>query len=272
MSYNQNLVQQILTSPEVVRLREEIIWHQFFRAMNSQKHLRVFMEYHVFQVWDFMILLKSIQFWINSIYTQWWENFSCWFPKVPWKFSRLINEICLDEESDTELSDFSHFEFYLKAMEQSGADMYFIEKSLSYVREIKNIDQNLEWFNFFPCASVKEHFFFMREVSNIISDPDHLLYKPLASFCIGREGLIPDFFTSIIREISAHSKINNNYFIQYLERHIELDWDEHSEKWYELLGYFLEDENIDEALSIVIKSLELRKKVLDSMLENIITH
>ena len=89
-------------------------------------------------------------------------------------------------------------------------------------------------------------------------------------FCVCREGLIPDFFGSIVKEISDKSQINNNHFIRYLARHIELDGDEHSEKWYELLWFFLDDDNYEEALEIILKSLFLRKKVLDDINDKIL--
>ena len=76
-----------------MKLKNELISHDIFNNLKSQKHINLFMEYHVFQVWDFMILLKSIQFWINSIYKEWYTNFSPWVNKIPWKFYRLITEI-----------------------------------------------------------------------------------------------------------------------------------------------------------------------------------
>lgn len=270
MDFGSNFIDSIFESSEVTQLQWEIQHHPAFKNMKSQLHLRIFMEHHVFQVWDFMILLKSIQFGINNIYKQGYNNFSCWFPKVPGKFSRLITEICLDEESDEALWDLSHFEYYLKAMEQSNCEMYHIERALQYVRSNTGENQNLENVDFFPSEAVEEHFRYMRNISNITENPEALLYKPLASFCVCREGLIPDFFSSIVKEISQKSQISNNYFIQYLTRHIELDGDEHSEKWYELLGYFLDDDNFDDALEIIIQSLRLRKQVLDEINEKIL--
>ena len=182
MSYDFWYLEEIMQHKDVESLKQWIIHHEVFGNIKTQKHMRIFMEHHVFQVWDFMILLKSIQFGINSIYRQWYDNFSCWYPKVPGKFSRLITEICLDEESDDALADLSHFEYYMKAMDQSEADMYYIEKALSYVRA--NIDSNpdLNDADFFPSQAVREHFLYMREVSNIVKSPEELLYKPLASF------------------------------------------------------------------------------------------
>ncbi len=270
MQYDSLYIQDILNNARVSELRKAIVWHDVFKNIVSQKEIRIYMEHHVFQVWDFMILLKSIQFWVNSIYKKWSENFSCWYPKVPGKFSRLITEIVLDEESDSEINDLSHFEYYLKAMEQSDADLYYIERALWHIRASDESSLDLDQSNFFPAESVKKHFLYMREISNIAENPDVLIFKPLASFFFCREDLIPDFFTSIVEQTSERGKTNNAFFINYLQRHIDLDGWEHSVKWYELLAYFLSDENFDEALEIIIRSFELRLWVLDTINEKIL--
>jgi hypothetical protein len=39
-------------------LRQEIIQHPLYASINSVESLRVYMEHHVYAVWDFMSLLK----------------------------------------------------------------------------------------------------------------------------------------------------------------------------------------------------------------------
>jgi len=54
-------------------LRQEIINHKVYGVINNTDSLKIFMQYHVFAVWDFMSLLKSLQ-----------NNLTCnsipWFP------------------------------------------------------------------------------------------------------------------------------------------------------------------------------------------------
>src|SRR5882757_4881259 len=111
-------------------LRQQIINHKVYSLIKDVDDLKIFMQYHVFAVWDFMSLLKAMQ-----------NNLTCtsvpWFPQGSADTRYLINEIVVGEESDVD--NFgkrkSHFELYLDAMHQSGADTSQIEK---FISELKN--------------------------------------------------------------------------------------------------------------------------------------
>ncbi len=98
--------------------------HQMYSAISSLDHVRTFMETHVFAVWDFMCLLKALQRALTCTETP-------WIPRGDAATRRLINEIVLSEESDL-LSDgtyASHFELYLTAMEEAGAETLYRKAS-----------------------------------------------------------------------------------------------------------------------------------------------
>src|ERR1700690_3238689 len=73
--------------------REKVVAHRVYRTLNSIGDVNVFMQSHVFAVWDFMSLLKVLQ-----------QRLTCtrvpWVPEGPTASRRLINDIVLVEESD----------------------------------------------------------------------------------------------------------------------------------------------------------------------------
>ena len=98
-------------------VRERLIGHPVYRSIKDPAALRVFMEHHIYAVWDFMSLLKALQ-----------QSLTCvtspWVPVGSANTRYLINEIVIGEESDVDERGLrtSHFELYLRAMEQAGAD------------------------------------------------------------------------------------------------------------------------------------------------------
>jgi hypothetical protein len=72
---------------------DAIVAHPVFRRLTSVTALRIFMEHHVYAVWDFMSLLKALQRAVTCIELPW---VPCGDPAA----RRFINEIVLDEESD----------------------------------------------------------------------------------------------------------------------------------------------------------------------------
>ena len=91
--------------------RETLQNHAIYRSIKSLEHLHIFMESHIFAVWDFMSILKSLQ-----------RKLTCvdipWVPKGKGTPSRLVNEIVKEEESDIDQygQHMSHFEMYCHAM------------------------------------------------------------------------------------------------------------------------------------------------------------
>jgi hypothetical protein len=107
-------------------LREKLIAHNLYGAVNSLKRLRIFMEHHVFAVWDFMSLLKALQLAHTGVGIP-------WIPKPDRMVARFVNEIVLGEETDEDGRGgfISHFELYREAMHQIGASTAPIDSLIS---------------------------------------------------------------------------------------------------------------------------------------------
>lgn len=110
---------------EIEPLRQQIINHKVYSLIEDVEDLKIFMQFHIYAVWDFMSLLKSLQ-----------NNLTCttvpWFPVGDANTRHLINEIVVGEEADIDLNGLrkSHFELYLDAMKHKHRQTLLILKHL----------------------------------------------------------------------------------------------------------------------------------------------
>lgn len=220
--------------------------HALFERLNTLEALQTFMETHVFAVWDFMSLLKSLQ-----------RELSC--VQVPWRPSpyakstvRLINEIVLGEESDLDESGEAcdHFTMYLQAMEEVGANTALIREFMA------TLDYSL-----IP-ANAREFVNFNIELAT-----KGRAHQVAAAFFFGREDLIPTMFDGIQKEIKNRD-MKCPKLLHYLARHIELDGDEHGPLAMTMLTELTNgrDELMQEAYEIGLESLRLRHELWNSVL------
>jgi hypothetical protein len=197
-------------------LREKIIHHKVYSVIKDVEDLKVFMSYHIYAVWDFMSLLKTLQ-----------NNLTCttvpWFPKGSAAIRHLINEIVSGEESDIDANGQrkSHFELYLDAMKQCGGDTRQIEKFIDALKQSADLNLALH-----KSGAPREASDFVKFTFEIIYSKKSYLQS--AIFTFGREDLIPGMFISIINDIHKNFPDNLSVFKYYLERHIEIDGDYHS--------------------------------------------
>jgi len=195
--------------------RSELLNHELYHRIHSMHALRVFMEYHIFAVWDFMSLLKALQ-----------RRLTC--VDVPWVASesslgtRLVNEIVLAEESDEDGQGgfASHFDLYLRSMQQAGADTGRIDTFIERLSDCRNV----------TAALAADHIpepvrAFVASTLRIAESDD--LPAVAAGFLFGREDLLPDVFRRIVDELNSSAEGTLDSFRYYLDRHIELDEDAH---------------------------------------------
>ena len=194
---------------QLAPLRARLAAHPLYAALRTPQHLRLFMESHVYAVWDFMSLLKALQRALTSVEVP-------WIPTPLPSSRRFINEIVLGEESDEyQGRTASHFEFYLEAMARAGARTEAIQDVVEHARVGK---LHLEAVPPAARTFVESTFRVIREGS---------LAAQAAAFSFGREDAIPDMFRSFVRDLNREMEGDLGQFVWYLERHIEVDGDEH---------------------------------------------
>jgi hypothetical protein len=232
----------------IAPLKSAIINHPVYEKIKDIEDLKIFMKYHVFAVWDFMSLLKSLQ--INLTCTS-----TPWFPKGKANTRFLINEIVVGEESDVDPDGgrISHFELYLKAMKQCGSSTEAIEKFIANLQETQSLEKAYQTSE--TPAEVQHFVNYTFEIIN--SNKAHL---QAAVFTFGREDLIPSMFISLLNEMQNPEPERTNLFKYYLERHIEIDGDHHSHLALEMTAELCETNHQfwEEAEIAIINSLKAR--------------
>ncbi|SDZ93832.1 DUF3050 domain-containing protein [Pedobacter hartonius] len=241
-------------------LREEIINHKVYSVINDIDDLKVFMQYHVYAVWDFMSLLKSLQIGLTSTTTP-------WFPVGNANTRYLINEIVTGEESDVDKEGVrkSHYEMYLEAMEQCGADTTPIQQFAAILKETGS------FFKAYTEADVpKEAREFMDFTFQVINGKQSHLQS--AAFTFGREDLIPNMFISIVRDLNQKFPDQLSLIKYYLERHIEVDGDHHSHLALEMTAELCGDSEAywKAAEEITVASLQQRINLWNGVYNEIV--
>jgi hypothetical protein len=196
----------------IAPLRARLATHPLYASLRTLDDLHRFMEAHVFAVWDFMSLLKSLQRGLTSVEVP-------WLPSEQPEARRLINEIVLGEESDVfEGRAVSHFELYLEAMRECGADTAPIERLLAALGSGARLQESIGAIPPAPRSFVEDTFTLIDE---------RKLHVIAAAFTFGREDLIPDLFRGFLRDLNHQLDGRLSTFLWYLERHIEVDGEDH---------------------------------------------
>lgn len=245
---------------KIAPIREELVHHPIYKSVQTIEQLRVFTENHVFAVWDFMSLLKDLQ-----------QSLTC--VKVPWmpvgsaNTRYLINEIVIGEESDVDENGFrmSHFELYLAAMLQMGADSRAIKALIQGLQEGKNLANAL--FETEALAGTQE--FVRQTFAFIATQKPHVV---ASVFTFGREDLIPDMFLAFINEWNGEDSVRVAKFKYYLERHIEVDGDHHSHLAMQMVEELCgtDPQKWEEATESAIAALKSRIALWDAVYDQIL--
>jgi hypothetical protein len=236
--------------------RAEVVNHPVYGRLDNLPAVRTFLEHHVFAVWDFMSLLKSLQ-----------RNLTCvevpWIPTGPTGSRRLINDIVLVEESDELGGGFiSHFELYLLGMTQAGADRSVIDGFVERLRARQPVPSAMADAGV-PAAAAE---FVSLTWRLIDSAPVHC---QAAAFAFGREDLIPDMFQQVVKVNEQDGRLDT--FVDYLARHIEVDGEFHTPMAMQMVTDLCGDDDAKwaECAETINLALAARTKLWDGIVARI---
>lgn len=241
-------------------LAQELDAHPIYESINTLEDLQCFMQHHVYSVWDFMSLIKYLQGVLAP------SNYP-WTPVGDADVRRFINELVLEEESDTTpdgTGHTSHFELYQKAMQEIGADTSAI-KGFIETLSLSSLNKALS-LEFIPKASAK----FTRTTFDFIeSKKSHCVASALA---LGREHIIPNMFRAVLSKINV-GEDKAPIFHYYLNRHVHLDEDFHAPLSLKLLNNLCDTKlKKFEAIDAAKLAIEARLEFWDGVLLEINTN
>ncbi len=218
--------------------------HQLFGQLHEIESLHLFMEHHIWAVWDFMCLTKSVQ---QVLCTQ----KAPWLPAKHPYLARIMHEI-LQEEEAGQWHDgryLSHFEWYLEAMREAGANTSPIENFIRHLEENGDVYDGLD--RFAPPAAAS----FVKQTLMLCAGS---AATRISAFALGREKLIPDMFPKLIEQ----SRFTGLRY--YLEQHIEVDGEEHGPFAVEMLKCYATNDR--QASWGALQALKARTGLWDEIL------
>lgn len=230
--------------------------HPIYGALRTLDDLRVFMQHHVYSVWDFMSLIKYLQ---HAVAPARWP----WTPGPDASVARFINELVLEEETDEAAPGgegfSSHFELYLGAMREIGADAAQMQRFVGSVRQ-QGLDMALATTGV-PAPALQ----FTRSTFGFIdSGRPHAVAAALA---LGREHVIPAMFRAFLARMAVTEQ-EAPTFHYYLNRHIHLDEDFHAPLSLRLLDALCEGDagKLAEARAAAVQAVEARIAFWDGVM------
>lgn len=280
----------------IQREQGSLLSHPLYGRVSNLHSLRVFMTNHIFAVWDFMTLVKALQRDLTCVTIPWLQ------PKDILS-ARLINDIVLGEESDeVEPGHYmSHYELYLRAMADIGADPGPMRTFEAAIREGVAPELGLAPL---PIPESTRRF-----VLHTLAVSKMGTHQVAAAFLLGREDVIPAMFRRILSQmdeqdgpsvrlsrwvrdrkddvpewakrtlprglrtaLSAYAEGRGDprrWFRIYLERHIELDEGHHAPMGRRLLRELCGEDpkKWEEATEAARQALVARLELWDGVLE-----
>ncbi len=234
-------------------LKDKLRNHSLYNNIKDVEDLKIFSSAHVYAVWDFMSLLKFLQIKLTSTSLP-------WFPSKNTTTAKLINEIVAGEETDEDQNGkpMSHFELYIDSIEEFGLNTDEILNNINSLNKLESIEEDIDKLD------IKEYVKnFLKFTFSVIQRGN--IHEVASVFTFGREDLIPDMFTSLVKKLYEDHPSELSAFVYYLDRHIELDGDEHGPMALKMIHNLCQDDDVkwQEVEDASMEALKARLKLWD---------
>jgi Protein of unknown function (DUF3050) len=260
MKYSQHLSQQFLA--EVRPHQQVLLRHPLYAELTTPSAIRTFMQAHVFAVWDNMTLLKTLQQRLTCVTTP-------WLPVADPIAARLINEIILDEETESFGNGvyLSHVQFYLMAMTDLGAQTQPIRQTIDLLHGGMGLETALANVEISPSTSA-----FVSTTWQICQGSTAGI---VAAFLSGREEISPPMFANLLKRLDVVERSLilpddswcSDRLRDYCQHHVGLDETQHIPIAKKLLDRIC-GENLEaweQAITAAIATLVARKQLWDEI-------
>lgn len=194
--------------------------HPVFEELESIHHIRMFLEFHVYAVWDFMTLLEAFQ---NPE-----GRTQPWMPPVGYKFADdFVHRVGYREMACGRPE--THFDEYYGAMRLLNAEMQDIAILLDAIEEGYSTEEALNMAN--PPAEARQHVQTTLDIAET-GNPTRI-----AGAILARRDIIPDGFSAdlcrVLKSITPNqpesATVVPDCFAAF-DQPMEFDWEQHANR------------------------------------------
>lgn len=260
----------------VAPLRKKLREHKIYESFEDLNDVRSFTQMHVFAIWDFMSLLKSLQAELSGQLP--------WIPTAQARAGQLVNEMVSRYERDVNErgETMSHFEMYLAAMTQLGSDTKCLETFLSMLQgcaDLKSFSTSSTEaaaptkdqpsfakcvdFSLLSCGAPRGAADFAAYTFSLIDSGE--MHKTAASLAFGRQYVILDRLLSILNQAERAGDSVDKFKYMVL-RHKDLYAKNYTPLSFQLLVELCGTDEVmwREAGNAAVQALQARIKLWDA--------
>lgn len=244
---------------EIEDLKSELAAHCLYTKLQHMEDIHIFMEHHVFAVWDFMSLAKALQLHLDA--TQVIEK-----QTDNSKILGFVNGILTGGETDPNKKEIvlSHLEMYLELMDEIGANTTNIKKLIASSAAGLDIHEAMQ-----IAQLTDEQQRILNFTQTIIATNE--IHKIAVAATLVPEGMISNRFLKILKETEERDNLLVPKFKNYLNRYKAIDGNDYGLLSLEMVTHFCDSDGKKwvDILDIAMKTLSHRIYLWDAIVDEI---